>query len=104
MIVAAETPFANAIGAATEPTTWDVTKQVDVTVSGLAATLVEAVALKDTGGDHRRHVQLRLHHRLRRGRDPRRSGRPARPATPAYDTNTSVATLMAAASTFTPPG
>ena len=30
--------------------TWDVGKQVDLTVSGLPATLVEAVALKDTGG------------------------------------------------------
>jgi heat shock protein HslJ len=103
MVVAAETPFANAIGAATEPTTWDVTKQVDVTVSGLPATLVEAVALKDTGGittgtssfayiiDYGAAGTLAI----------RTTGTAGDSA---YVTNTSVATLMAAASTFTPPG
>jgi heat shock protein HslJ len=102
-IVASATPFANAIGAATEPTTWDVGKQVDLTVSGLPATLVEAVALKDTAGittgtssfayiiDYGTAGTVIIQTTGTAG-------------DAAYDTNTSVATLMAAASTFTPPG
>ncbi|MDF2734653.1 MAG: hypothetical protein K0S97_1276, partial [Chloroflexota bacterium] len=48
MVVAAETPFADAIAAATDPARWDITVQRDVTISGLAATLVEAVAIQET--------------------------------------------------------
>ena len=103
MVAATETPFADAIGAATDPANWDVTLQSDVTIGGLAATLVEAVA---TPGDRRRpgrHLPLHVHHRLRRGRDHHDPYDRHRRRLGVRDER-SVATLMAVASTFTPPG
>ena len=100
-VVPADTPFADAIGAATDPATWDVNRQIDVTVGDLAATLVEAVAVTDAGGvpvgtssfayiiDYGDSGTLTI--RTTGSADD-----------PAYTTNTSVATLMAASSTFTP--
>ncbi len=75
----------------------------DVTVGGLAATLVEAVAIADTAGvtvgmsasqyivDYGAAGTLII----------RTTGTAGDPA---FVTNTAVATLMAAQSTFTPPG
>ena len=102
-IVASATPFADAIGAASDPAVWDVTRTRDVTIGGLAATLVEAVAIADTAGvpvgmssfeyvvDYGSAGTLVI----------RTIGTAGDPA---YVTNTGVATLMAAQSTFTPPG
>ncbi len=103
MIVASATPFADAIGAATDPAVWDVTRTRDVTVGGLAATLVEAVAIADTAG-----VPVGMS-RFQYIIDYGSAGTVIIRTTgtagdPAYVTNTSVATLMAAQSTFTPPG
>jgi heat shock protein HslJ len=42
--------YADAVAAATEPASWDITRQADVTISGLAATFVEAVSLSDDAG------------------------------------------------------
>jgi hypothetical protein len=97
------TPFADAVNAATDSASWDVTRQNDVTVGGLAATLVEAVATAETAGvavgtssfayivDYGSAGTLTI----------RTTGTAGDPD---YVSNTAVATLMAAKSTFTPPG
>ena len=102
-IVAAATPFADAIAAATDPATWDVTRLADVTVDGLAAEFVEAVALVDTGDvavgtsslayiiDYGAAGTVMI-------------GTTGTAGDATYAANTAVASLMAAASTFTPPG
>jgi hypothetical protein len=102
-VVASATPFADAIDAATDPASWDVTRLDDVTVGTLPATLVEAVATADTAGvavgtssfayivDYGAAGTLVI----------RTTGTAGDPA---YGTNAAVATLMAAKSTFTPPG
>ena len=74
-----------------------------MTVSGLPATLVEAVALKDTGGITAGTSSFAyIIDYGAAGTVAIRTTGTAGDA--AYVTNTSVATLMAAASTFTPPG
>jgi heat shock protein HslJ len=50
MITTAETGYADAVAAATDPATWEVHQQVEVTVDGLPATMVEAAALVDSDG------------------------------------------------------
>ena len=45
-----DTPFADAVTAATDPAVWDIRRQTELTVDGLPALLVEAVALEDTEG------------------------------------------------------
>jgi heat shock protein HslJ len=45
-----DTNFADAVAAATDAATWDVTQQSDLTVDGLAATQVIATASSDTAG------------------------------------------------------
>ena len=102
MVAATETPFADAIGSATNPANWDVTLQSDVTIGGLAATLVEAVAIQETDGvpvDSSRFMYIIDYGAA--GTVTIRTSGPADDA--AYETNKSVATLMAVASTFTPP-
>lgn len=42
--------FDDAVAAATEPASWDVTRQADVTISGLRAIFVEAVSLSEDAG------------------------------------------------------
>lgn len=102
-VIDAETPFADAIGAATDPANWDVTLQSDFTIGGLAATLVEAVATQETDG-----VPVgtsRFAYIIDYGAAGTVTIRTTGIADdPTYDTNRSVATLMAVASTFTPPG
>ncbi len=102
-VVPSATPFADAINAATDPASWDVTRLNDVTVGTLPATLVEAVATADTAGvavgtssfayivDYGAAGTLVI----------RTTGTAGDPV---YLTNATVATLMAAKSTFTPPG
>ncbi len=101
-VVTSDTPFADAVNAATDPASWDVTRQSDVTVGGLAATLVEGVAIADSAGvavgtssfayivDYGEAGTLAI----------RTTGTADDPA---YVTNMAVATVMAALSTFTPP-
>ncbi len=101
-VIASAMPFADAINAATDPASWDVTQLKDVTVGTLPATLVEAVAIADTAGvavgtssfayivDYGAAGTLII----------RTAGTAGDPA---YATNTAVVTLMAARSTFTPP-
>jgi heat shock protein HslJ len=102
-VLTAETPFADAINAATDSASWDVKRQTDLTVGTLPATLVEAVAIADTAGvavgtssfsyivDYGEAGTLTI----------RTTGTAADPT---YATNLAVATLIAARSTFTPPG
>ncbi len=45
-----DTTFADAVTAATDAATWDVTQQSDLTVDGLAATQVIATASSDAAG------------------------------------------------------
>jgi heat shock protein HslJ len=103
MVAATETPFADAIGAATDPANWDVTLQTDVTIGGQAATLVEAVATQETDG-----VPVgtsRFMYIIDYGAAGTVTIRTTGIADDsAYEANKSVATLMAVASTFTPPG
>jgi heat shock protein HslJ len=102
-VLPSATPFADAINAATDPASWDATRQTDVTVGTLPATLVEAVAIADSAGvpigtasfayivDYGAAGTLTI-------RTTGTSGAPD------YVANAAVATLMAAKSTFTPPG
>ncbi len=102
MVVAAETPFADAIGGATDPARWDVTLQNDVTIGGLAATLVEAVAIQETDGvpvGTSRFVYI-IDYGAAGTMTIRTTGIADDPA---YETNRSVATVIVVASTFTPP-
>ena len=101
-VIPSATPFADAINAATDPASWDVTRLNDVTVGTLPATFVEAVATADSAGipigtssfayivDYGAAGTLVI----------RTTGTAGDPA---YLTNASVASLMAARSTFTPP-
>ena len=101
-VIPSATPFADAIDAATDPASWDVTRLKDVTVGTLPATLVEAVAIAETAGvtvgtssfayivDYGAAGTLVI----------RTIGTAGDPT---YATNAAVATLMAASSTFTPP-
>ena len=103
VIVTSATPFADAVNAATDPAVWDVTLRNDVTVGDLAATLVEAVATADGAGvpvgtssfayiiDYGGAGTLVI----------RTTGTAGDAA---YVTNVTATTLMAATSTFTPPG
>ena len=75
-----------------------------MTIGGLAATLVEAVAIQETDG-----VPVGTTSRFVYIIDYGAAGTMTIRTTgiaddPAYETNRSVATLMAVASTFTPPG
>jgi heat shock protein HslJ len=97
-----DTPFANVINSATDPANWDVNRQTDFTVSGLPGTLVEGVALTDASGypvGTSRFMYII---------DYGEAGTVTISTTgtaddPAYATNSSVATLIVASSTFTPP-
>ena len=103
MVVASDTPFADAIGAATDPANWDVTLQTDVTVGGLPATLVEAVAI-DRRPSGFPVGTSRFIYIIDYGEAGTVTIRTTGIADdPAYATNPSVATLIAASSTFTPP-
>jgi heat shock protein HslJ len=103
MVVTSATPFADAVNTATDPASWDVTALRDVTVGTVPATFVEAVAIADSAGvaigtssfayivDYGDAGTLTI-----------RTTGTAGDAD--YVANTAVATLMAALSTFTPPG
>jgi hypothetical protein len=43
-----DTPFDDAVTAATDPAVWEIRRETELTVDGLPAQLVEAVALSDT--------------------------------------------------------
>jgi heat shock protein HslJ len=94
--------YEDAVAAATETASWDITRQADVTISGLPATFVEAVALSDDAGlavGTSRFAYLI---------DLGSAGTVTIATTgtagdAAYVANSTVATLMAATSTFTAP-
>jgi heat shock protein HslJ len=103
MVVTAETPFADAVNMATDPVSWDVTALRDVTVGTVPATFVEAVAIADSAGvaigtssyayivDYGDAGTLTI----------RTTGTAGNAD---YVESSAAATLMAALSTFTPPG
>ena len=103
MVATSETPFADAVNMATDPASWDVTALRDVTVGTVPATLVEAVAIADSAGvaigtssyayivDYGDAGTLTI-----------RTTGTAGDAD--YVASSAAATLMAALSTFTPPG
>ncbi len=102
-VVAADTPFADALAAATDPANWDVDRRTDVTVGDLPATLVEAVAITEAGG-----VPVgtsSFAYIIDYGATGTVTVRTTGTADdPAYATNATVATLIVASSTFTPAG
>jgi hypothetical protein len=49
-IVLGADPLDAAVAAATDPASWDVSRQVDATIGGQPATVVEATATADTAG------------------------------------------------------
>ena len=91
-----------AVGTATDPASWDVKVQRDVTVDGRAATLVEAVAIADTAGiavgqsSFVYFVDMGTAGTIGLGTTGAADA-------PTYATNKSVVSLMAATSTFTAP-
>ena len=103
MVATSEAPFADAVNMATDPASWDVTALRDVTVGTVPATFVEAVAIADSAGvaigtssyayivDYGDAGTLTI-----------RTTGTAGDAD--YVASTAAATLMAALSTFTPPG
>lgn len=103
MVVTSDTPFADAVDMATDPASWDVTALRDVTVGTVPATLVEAVAIADSAAvaigtssyayivDYGDAGTLTI-----------RTTGTAGDAD--YVASSAAATLMAALSTFTPPG
>ena len=103
MVVTSDTPFADAVDIATDPASWDVTALRDVTVGTVPATFVEAVAIADSAGvaigtssyayivDYGDAGTLTI-----------RTTGTAGDAD--YVESSAAATLMAALSTFTPPG
>lgn len=94
--------YEDAVAAATDPANWDVTQQVEATISGLQATLVEATSTAAESGtpvgetlytyiiDYGDSGTVSIQTSGTRG-------------DPTYTTNTQVADQMAQASTFTPP-
>ncbi len=102
MVSIQATPLGDAVAAATDPASWDVTRQRDVTVDDRAATLVEAVATADTAGIP--VGQSSFAYFIDMGTAGTLVIRTTGAADdPAYTTNARVASLMAATSTFTPP-
>jgi heat shock protein HslJ len=103
MVVTSDTPFADAVNMATDPASWDVTALRDVIVGTVPATFVEAVAIADSAGvaigtssyayivDYGDAGTLTI-----------RTTGTAGDAD--YVESSAAATLMAALSTFTPPG
>jgi heat shock protein HslJ len=94
--------FDDAVAAATEAASWDVTRQADVTISGLQAIFVEAVSLSEDAGlavgtsSYAYLIDLGS-----AGTVTIRTTGTADDA--AYVANSTVVTLMAATSTFTAP-
>jgi hypothetical protein len=90
--------YADVVAGATDPENWDVTRQADVTVGGQPATFVEAVSLTDAEGASSFAYLIDM------GSAGTVVIRTIGMADdPAYVTNSTVATLMAATSTFTAP-
>jgi hypothetical protein len=50
MVATTDTVYTDAVAAATDPTAWDGHAQVELTVDGIDATMVEATALTDASG------------------------------------------------------
>jgi hypothetical protein len=94
--------FEDAVAAATDPANWNVTQEVETTVSGLQATLVEA---ESTAADSGTPVGETLYSYIvdygDSGTITIQASGDAQDA--AYQASTEVADLMAQASTFTPP-
>lgn len=94
--------FDDAVTAATDPASWDVTRQADVTLSGLRATFVEAVALSDGAG--LAVGTSSFAYLIDLGSAGTVTIRTVGDVEdPAYATNATVVTLMAATSAFTAP-
>lgn len=90
--------FADAVAGATDPETWDVARQADVTVGGRPATFVEAVSLTDAEGASSFAYLIDM------GSAGTITIRTIGMAgDPTYVANSTVVTLMAATSTFTAP-
>ena len=103
MVVTSDTPFADAVNMATDPVSWDVTALRDVTVGTVPATFVEAVAIADSAG-----VAIGMSsyaYIVDYGDAGTLTIRTTGTAGDAdYVESSAAATLMAALSTFTPPG
>lgn len=90
--------YADAVAGATDPETWDITRQADVTVGGRPATFVEAVSLTDAEGASSFAYIIDM------GSAGTLVIRTIGMAgDPTYVANSAVVTLMAATSTFTAP-